>query len=132
MSLLLVWRHKIISFLSKQLLLQSLMKNYVFNTFSSPGHGLKLQKCVFKVWWRHKLSFAITWRQNVISFDQEFVFITLLCVQGIDTNFRGSETSQWCHQTLDQKYGWVQAVFYSLTHREQYSVVKPVVCINWG
>ena len=30
-------------------------KNYCFNTFSSPGLGLKLQKCFFKNSWRHKL-----------------------------------------------------------------------------
>ena len=34
-------------------------------------------------------------------------------------------TSQWRHKSPDQKYDWVQAVFYSLTHREQYSAVKP-------
>ena len=39
---------KLLVFLSKQLLLQFLMKNYYFNTFSSPGLGLKLQKRVFK------------------------------------------------------------------------------------
>ena len=69
MSFLLVRRRKIISFLSKQLFFHFLMKNYCFNTFSSPGLGLKLQKCVSKVWWRHKPSFAIVQRQNVISFD---------------------------------------------------------------
>ena len=40
------------------------MKNYCFNVFSSPGLGLKLQKCVFKDWWCHNPSFAIAWRQN--------------------------------------------------------------------
>ena len=59
---LLVWRHKIISFLSKQLFFQFLMKNYCFNTFSSPGLGLKLQKFAFKIWWRHKPPFAIDWK----------------------------------------------------------------------
>ena len=48
------------------------MKNYYFNTFSSPGLGLKLQKCVFKVWWRHNPSFVIVWRQNIINFDWKY------------------------------------------------------------
>ena len=60
------------------------------------------------------------------------VFIALIWVQGIKTNFWGSETSQSYHQTLDRKYDWVQAVFYSLTHRKQYSVVKPIVYVNGG
>ena len=72
MSFFLVWRHKIISFFSKQLFLQFLIKNYCFNTFSSPVLGLKPEKVVFNARWCHV--FAVTWREHVINFDWKYCF----------------------------------------------------------
>ena len=60
--------------LLNQLFLQFIMKNYCFNTFSSPGIDLKLRKCVIKVWWRHKLSFTYVLRHNVINFWLKMLF----------------------------------------------------------
>ena len=115
-----------------------LVKNYCFNTFSSPGLDLKLKKCVFEVRWSYRLLFAILWRHIIINFDwkccfrifsrknvnyKRFYRFTLSSKS--EKKFLGSNSITTTSQPLDQKYDWVQAVFYSLTCREQYSAVKP-------
>ena len=133
MSFFLVWLHKIVSFFSKQLFSQFLIKIFIFNMFSSPGLDL-----AFIIWWHHKpylllcdvTMLSILIENVVLKVLQEKmlitnVSITFLWAQSKKTSFWVPMTPLRHHKLLGQKYNLVQTVFYSVTHREWYSTVKP-------